>query len=819
VAEKVVIIGAGIVGCSIADELTERGVTDVTVLDQGPLPLTGGSTSHAPGLVFQTNVSKMHTDLARYTVEKLSSMPYGDSGETCFWSTGSIEIAITDERWAELHRRQGFAASWGVEGSILSADECRERWPQIGDDVDLKGGYLVPTDGVARAVWACEEMTRRAAARGATFHGSTEVTGFVRNGDGRVVGVETDGGRFDADLVVVAAGMWGPKLGRLLGVSVPLVPLQHLFAWTTPLPSLERSAAETGREATRPILRHQDRDLYYREFGERLGIGSYAHQPLPVESEAILSPGEAIDQPSKLAFTPPDFEFTWAETCALFPEVRAAGVDEGFNGLFSFTPDSAPLIGELPGAEGVLFSVAVWVTHSLGVGKSVAELIVDGRSEIDLHEADIARFEPFVSTPAYTSRRSAQNFVEVYDILHPLQPMDDPRPLRVSPFWARERELGAVFLEATGYERPHWYEANAHLAEGLELHPRDPWSDRYWSPIAAAEHLHVREHAGIFDMTALKRIRVRGSGALAFLQGLTTNNLERPVGAVVYTLLLDAAGGILSDLTICRLGEEDFQIGANGNLDLALPTRRAPRDGTVWIDDITPGTCCLGLWGPRARDILARLADRDVGNAALGYFKALQLSVAEVPTTAMRLSYVGELGYELYTTADLGQRLWDVVSRAGAEDGLIAAGRAAFNGMRLEKGYRSWGADMTPEHNPFEAGLGFAVRLGAHDFVGRDALEALDPDDQPRRLVALRLTGEGDVAMGKEPVLVGGRYVGYVTSAGYGYTLGHGVAYAWLPSGSNEVGTEVEIQYFDRRLPAVVASEPLFDPKMARLRG
>ncbi len=381
-AQRVVIIGAGIVGCAIADELTERGVTGVTVLDQGPLPLTGGSTSHAPGLVFQTNPSKMHTDLARYTVERLCAMPYGDDGEACFWQTGGLEIAITDARWAELHRRHGLAASWGVDGSILSPEECRALWPQIGDEVDLKGGYLVPTDGVARAVWACEEMTRRAEARGATFRGSTEVTGFVRDGGGRVVGVETPAGRLEADLVVVAAGMWAPKLGRLLGVSIPLVPLQHLFAWTTPLPSLERSAAETGREATRPILRHQDRDLYYREFGDRLGIGSYAHQPLPVEPEAILSPDQAVDQPSKMAFTPPDFASTWAETQALFPEVRQAAIDEGFNGLFSFTPDSAPLIGELPGAEGVLFSVAVWVTHSLR-GRPVGRAADRGRPLAD----------------------------------------------------------------------------------------------------------------------------------------------------------------------------------------------------------------------------------------------------------------------------------------------------------------------------------------------------------------------------------------------------------------------------------------------------
>jgi dimethylglycine oxidase len=408
-------------------------------------------------------------------------------------------------------------------------------------------------------------------------------------------------------------------------------------------------------------------------------------------------------------------------------------------------------------------------------------------------------------------------------VLHPLQPRLSPRNLRVSPFHARQQELGAVFLEGAGWERPHWYEANAELVKDLPTQwippSRDAWSAQFHSPIAAAEAWRTRTAVAMFDMTPLKRLEVSGPGALDLLQRLTTGEMDKSVGSVTYALALDEAGGIRSDLTVARLGEQLFQVGANGPLDHDYFSRQAPDDGTVQIRDITGGTCCIGLWGPRARDLVQRLSSDDFSNDGLKYFRAKRARIGGVPVTAMRLSYVGELGWELYTSADNGQRLWDVLWRAGQDLGVIAAGRAAFNSLRLEKGYRAWGHDMTTEHNPYEAGLGFAVRKQKKaDFVGRQAVAGLSDDTVSRRLSCLTIDDGRSVVLGHEPVFVDGRPAGYVTSAAFGHTVGRPIAYAWLPA-SATVGTAVEIEYFGSRIRATVAAEPLVDPEMTRIRG
>ena len=625
-----------------------------------------------------------------------------------------------------------------------------------------------------------------------------------------------------ADVVVSCAGFWGPAVGAMVGMNVPLLPLAHQFVWTGQVPELVGRNDELT-EAGMPILRHQDRDLYYRERGDRLGIGSYAHRPMPVEL-SDLPEGEVNDaaMPSMLPFTEEDFAAAWEHSRELLPSLRSTKVDSGFNGVFSFTPDGAPLIGESPDVAGFWLAEAVWVTHSAGVARSVAQLLVDGRSELDLHGCDVARFEEVQLAPEYVRETSAQNFVEVYDILHPLQPKVSPRDLRVSPFHARQKELGAVFLEAVGWERPHWYEANAHLVDQLpaEWTPpaRDDWSAQFWSPIAAAEAWKTRTAVAMYDMTPLKRLEVSGPGALDLLQRLTTGSMDKSVGAVTYTLALDDAGGIRSDLTVARLGEQLFQIGANGNLDLDYLRRQAPADGSVQVRDITGGTCCIGLWGPRARDLVQRVTEDDFSNEALKYFRAKRAHLGGVPVTAMRLSYVGELGWEIYASAEVGQKLWDVLWAAGQDLGVIAAGRAAFGSLRLEKGYRAWGHEMTTEHDPYEAGLGFAVRKQKSAFVGREALAEKSDETVSRRLSCLTIDDRQSVVLGHEPVFVDGAPAGYVTSAAFGHTVGRPIAYAWLPA-SATVGTPVEIEYFGTRVRATVAAEPLVDPEMTRLRG
>ncbi|GIH77619.1 GcvT family protein [Planobispora longispora] len=869
---RVVIIGAGIVGCALADELTVRGWTDVTVLEQGPLFAAGGSSSHAPGLVFQTNPSKTMTDFAVYTVAKYRDLSL--DGKPCFTQVGGLEVATTPERWRDLHRRHGWAASWGVESELVDPARCAALWPPLDASL-VHGGFHIPSDGLADAVRCGEAQARRAIERGARFLAGHRVVAVDQRG-GRVTGVTAEvltggpaagsrgpgrvpavtgspaGGEvlervtLPADLVVCAAGFWGPRIGELAGLTVPLLPLAHQYARSGPLPVLaagrravrssdgERGGAgaggEGGAEAVLPILRHQDRDLYFRQHGDRIGVGSYSHRPMPVRQEEI--PLRATTMPSVQEFTPGDYDPAWRDAAELVPALGGSKPEEGVNGIFSFTPDGFPLIGEAPELAGFWVAEAVWVTHSAGVARALAEWLVDGHSAFDLHECELSRFEPVQLAPAYVAERGGQNFVEVYDVVHPLQPMDSPRPLRTSPFHPRQRELGAFFLEAAGWERPHWFEANAALLEDpVRLAPdaeafvgaaaRDEWAARYWSPIAAAEAWATRQRVALYDMTPLKRIEVTGPGAAAFLRRMTTGAVDKPPGAVTYTLLLDPGGGIRSDLTVARLGEERFQVGANGNLDLAWLRRHAPPDG-VGVRDVTPGTCCVGVWGPRARDLVQPLTDLDLSNEGFRYFTVKSGYVGQVPVTMMRLSYVGELGWEIYTTADLGLRLWDLLWEAGRRHGVAAGGRAAFNSLRLEKGYRLWGVDMTPEHRPEEAGLGWAVRMGksgddGDDFVGRQALEALRArgGEVTRRLVPL-LTER--VVMGGEPVFHDGRAAGYVTSAAYGHTLGRAIAYAWLPAAAAAPGTAVEVEYFGERVPARVAAEPLFDPAMSRIK-
>ncbi|GAA0928957.1 FAD-dependent oxidoreductase [Nonomuraea longicatena] len=881
---KLVIIGAGIVGCALADELTARGWTDVTVVEQGPLFATGGSSSHAPGLVFQTNPSKTMTEFAAYTVAKYD-------GLGSFRKVGGLEVATTPERWADLHRKAGWAESWGVGGRLVEARECAELWPLL-DRRRVLGGFHVPSDGLADAVRSGEAQARRAMGRGARFLSGHTVVGIEQRG-GRVTGVAVEvtrpghpgsapedrsaqgtrgadgrdayaadgqgargvergapadgpdvhgdrehrrgastdtrgGGRADgpdayrreyetpsarsreyreyreykvlaADVVVCAAGFWGPGIGAMAGVTVPLLPLAHQYAKSGPIPG--------RRGEDWPILRHQDRDLYFRAHGDRIGVGSYAHRPMPVRQDEIA--GKATTMPSVQEFTEEDFEPAWREAVELMPALKERSFHDGINGVFSFTPDGFPLIGEAPGLDGFWMAEAVWVTHSAGVARALAEVLVEGAAGVDLHECELNRFEQAQLAPAFVRERGSRNFVEVYDIVHPLQPMQAPRPLRTSPFYARQQELGAYFLEGAGWERPHWFAANepllAEVGGSTGAAERDAWAARHWSPIAAAEAHATRERVALYDMTPLKRIEVSGPGAAAFLQRMTTNNVDRKPGSVTYTLLLDVGGGVRSDLTVARLAEDRFQVGANGNADLDWLSRHAP--GGVQVRDITSGTCCIGVWGPGARELLQPLTDLDLAHPAFPYFTCGSGYVGHVPVTAMRLSYVGELGWELYTSADLGLKLWDTLWATGLP---VAAGRAAFNSLRLEKGYRLWGVDVTPEHSPYEAGLGFAVRKDK-DFVGRDALT----EQVRRRLVPLL---PEEVVMGKEPVRHAGRTRGYVTSAAFGHTIGRPIAYAWLPAELCEPGTQLEIAYFGRLVPAQVAAEPLFDPGMEKIR-
>lgn len=805
---KVVIIGAGIVGCALADELTERGWNDVTVLEQGPLWAAGGSTSHAPGLVFQTNGSKTLANFATYTVEKLMSLDL--DGEPCFLQVGSIEVATTPERLADLHRRAGLATSWGIPAEIISPEAAAKLHPVL-EASSILGALHVPTDGLAKSLRADEAMGKRAIARGAKFLERHEVIDITKE-NGKVTGVLTSQGNFAADVVIACAGIWGPKVGEMIGMPTALQPLAHQLAWTEDIDSL----SDQEEECTIPLLRNQDHDLYYRQRGKGLGVGWYGHRPISVAAKDILPFDKAATMPSMLEFTAPEWVGAMEHSSEILPELKTAKISSGMNGLFSFTVDGNPLMGEWQGLKGFWVAEAVWVTHSAGVARALAEWIIDGQPSITVHDCDVNRFEKHQIGPDHIQMRGEQNYIEVYDILHPLQPMQAPRPLRTTGFYQRQQELGGVFFEAAGFERPQWYEANKDLLTKYPVPARNDWASQFWSPICGAEALHVREKVGIFDLSSLKRLEVVGKGSQEFLMKMTTGNLAKPVGSITYCLMLAETGGILSDITVTKLSENHFVIGANGNVDLVRLQNFAP--DTVKIRDITGGTAVLGVFGPNSRKLLQAICKDDLSNDSIKYFKAKQTYLGQVPVTLWRLSYVGELGFEVYVEADMALKLWDTIWQADKDLELIAAGRGAFNSMRLEKGYRSFGADMTTEHNPYEAGLAFAIRKTG-GFIGETALAKIDPEKLDKKLVCLKIHSNEEVVMGKEPVLVNNEPVGYVTSAYFGHSVGHPIAYAWLPIQYALKGFNVSIAYFDKLVSAEVASDPLFDAEMTRLKS
>jgi dimethylglycine oxidase len=494
------------------------------------------------------------------------------------------------------------------------------------------------------------------------------------------------------------------------------------------------------------------------------------------------------------------------------------------NGMFSFTPDMGSVVGESADVRGFWICEAVWVTHAGGMGRMAAEWITGGEPSMDMAEADANRFYPFMTTPPYVLERGKQQYREVYDILHPRQQMARPRKLRLTPFYARHEALGAEFVTGAGWERPEWFEANAGLVPPDEpwLH-RDDWAATFWSPIEGAEHLVTRSNAGLFDLTPFAKFDVEGPDALAYLERICANRIDRPVGSIVYTAMLTPSGGIRCDLTIARKGEELFRVvtgGGSGQHDLAWMRRQIGEGDRVRITERTGSLFALGLWGPNAREILEGLTDAELGNEAFPYMTARYLDVGEVgPVWAQRISYAGELGWELYGQFAMGDRLWELLWGAGRELGLVAAGLGAFDTLRLEKGYRLWGQDIHTEHDPLEAGLGFAVRWDK-DFQGREALERIrDAGGPATKLAFMTLDDPAAVVMGKESILADGDLVGYVTSAAYGYSIGRGIVTGYLPADLAAEGSPVEIEYFGERHRATVAADPLWDPKGERLKG
>nr|OQO28255.1 Dimethylglycine oxidase [Rachicladosporium sp. CCFEE 5018] len=813
-APKVVIIGAGIVGANLADELCILGWTNTTVVEQGPLDLPGGSTSHAPGLVYQTNPSKTMAKFATYTVSKLQSLKDQD-GSSCFNQVGGLEVATTEARLHDLKRKQGWAHSWGIEAKLISPEECLRLYPLLNREKVL-GGMHIPSDGLALAAKAVQLLVKRTREKGVKYIDRTPVTGITR-ADGKVTGVATPKGTISADIVVCCAGFWGVEVSKMAGLTLPLLPLAHQYVKTTPIQAL-KERKNPPNSASLPILRHQDQDLYYREHGDFYGIGYYGHKPMPVNAASLgWTPSTVSDKnmPSRLTFTAEDFAPAWKESQELLPVMREAEIADGFNGIFSFTPDGGSLVGESPTLDGFWVAEAVWVTHSAGVARAVAEALVKGKSQIDLSDCDLSRFEGVQLSSDYVSETSQQNFVEVYDILHPLEPKHSPRNLRVSPFFARQEQLGAMFLEQRGWERPHWYKANEKLVESLprEWRPqeRDAWSSKFYSPIVAVEAWKTRTAVAMYDMTPLRRLEISGPGALDLLQQACTGDVSRPVGTVTYALVLDDNAGLRCDIIVARLEEELFHVGIFNPVVIETLSRSARKQSQQssgkWasIHEVTAGTSALGLWGPRAHAVIRKLSEDDFSTSGFPHHTVKRVHIAGIPATAVRLSHVGEAGWEIYVNADVGLRLWDAVFDAGQSEGIIAAGRAALNSLRMEKGFRDVGSDFTSEHTPVAAGMEELVAPSKTGYTGGNALASLVGKQPEKRLRTLMIDDGKSVVMGKEPVFQHGKAVGYVTSAAFAYTIGKPVAYAWLPSEVRECD-KVQVEYFGKRVSATIVA-------------
>jgi glycine cleavage system aminomethyltransferase T/glycine/D-amino acid oxidase-like deaminating enzyme len=791
---RVVVIGGGVIGCSILYHLAKLGWTDSVLVEQ--YQLTHGSTWHSAGLVGQLRSSISLTRMMQYSVGLYAELKELTGNDPGWHQLGGLRLASSEPRVEEIRRQAAWAKTFGLPMEIVSAAEAQQLFPPMSTD-GVRAAAFIPDDGYLDPSQLTFSLADAARRLGAGIEVRTRVTG-IETENGRVSAVETDQGRVECEVVVAAAGMYAPEVARLAGIDLPIVPFGHQYLITEPF--------EPALEAL-PTLRDPDNLVYFRTEVGGLVMGGYERKPAPWALDGIPDGFEAKLLPEEWDRMQELFE----NAIARVPAMETAEVKMFFNGPEAFTPDADFLLGETD--VGGFWVAAGGCAHGLagagGVGKTMSEWIVDGRPEWDVWPLDIRRFGRQYRSQAYTLARSYEALSQYYDIKYPGEEKQAGRPLRVSPVYARHKELGAAFGEKGGWERVNWYESNAARGDAT-LRPHG-WAGENWSPAIEVEARAARESVALFDQSSFSKLEVLGPGALAFLELLCANRIDRPVDTVVYTQLLNKRGGIEADLSVLRRADNRFLLvtgTAFGNHDRAWLEKHAPRDGSVCVNDVTSAFACLCLWGPRARDVLRPLTKTTL---EFPYMSARELSVGDIPVLASRVTYVGELGWELYCPSEYGLRLWDAL----LVEGVTPGGYRAIDALRLEKGYRAWASDLNAETTPDEAGLSFAVKRDKGPFIGREALR-----EPTQKLVCLVLDDPRAVALGSEPVrAAGGEIVGRVTSGGFGYAVGSSIALAYVPLAHTEPGTELAVDIFGDWIAAEVRAEPLYDPKGERVRA
>ena len=815
---RAVVIGGGVGGTSIAYHLTELGWRDVVLIDRAEL--TSGSTFHSAGLVGQLRSTTTLTRMMMYGTSLYRRLAAETGVDVSWHEVGSLRLASTKERFEELQRQAGWAKTFGLPLELITPEEAQARFPLMTLDGVL-GAVWLPTDGWLDPSGLAQALAAGARSRGATVRQHTRVVGVnLENGRVKGVEVETKGGEratIEAEVVVNAGGMFAPEIGRMADVTIPIIAMAHQYLFTN---------AIAGVTPNLPTMRDPDRLCYFREEVGGLCMGGYERDPMPWSLDGIPPDfNHRLLEPDW-----PRFDPIMAGAISRVPAIADAGVTRMINGPEAFTPDNEFILGESE-VRG-LFVAAGFCAHGIagtgGIGQQMAQWIATGEPELDLWKMDIRRFGGQYRSQKLTLERTYENYATYYDIHYPNEERLAGRPLRLSPAYEEVAALGAVFGEKSMWERPNWFTPNEEgggVSKRAALEATRPrgWAGEHWSPAIGAEALATRHAAAIYDESSFAKIEIEGVGAVAFLQRLCANDVDRPVGSITYTSMLNRHGGIECDFTVTRLAVDRFLIvtgTAFGNHDLGWIRRHMPEDGSVRVGDSTSSRACFGLWGPRARDVLQPLTKDDLSNEAFPYMTAREITLADSPVLALRVTYVGELGWELYSPADYGRALWRSLWDAGREHGLVAGGYRAIDALRLEKGYRVWSSDITPEETPYEAGLGFAVKLDkGTEFIGRDVLVAAKAAGPKKRLRCLVLDDPRSVALGNEPVRVDGRIVGRVTSGGYGFAVERSIAYAYLPPDQAAIGTRGEVEVFGEWIGFEIAREPLYDPEGARIRS